>query len=99
MTQFSHHKTVLLAMEEAVRRGRPDIAADILSAHPTVRAYVRAPSSPLGMQRKPWDGPFPKATKYIVIVNFEPLGDGKGGLKRSKQFRPVESRLPEALAP
>lgn len=77
MTQFSHHKTVLLAMEEAVRRGRPDIAADILSAHPTVRAYVRAPSSPLGMQRKPWNGPFPKGTKYIVIVNFEPLEDGK----------------------
>jgi len=25
--------------------------------------------------------------------------DGLGGLKRSKQFRPVESRLPEALAP
>lgn len=61
MTQFSHHKTVLLAMEEAVRRGRPDIAADILSAHPAVRAYVRAPSSPLGMQRKPWDGPSRRA--------------------------------------
>ena len=50
MTQFRSSDTKLLALREAVRQGRPDIAVNILSAKPSVRAYVRSPNSPLGVQ-------------------------------------------------
>jgi hypothetical protein len=73
MTQFSHHKTVLLAMEEAVRRGRPDIAVDMLSTKPTVRAYVRSPASPLGIQLHTRQ-PFPVGTKTAIILDYGPKG-------------------------
>jgi len=77
MTQFRTSDTKLLALKEAVRRGRPDIAMDILSDRPTVRAYVRSPNSPLGMQISDTTRPFPEGTKYIVIVDFGPEGNQK----------------------
>lgn len=76
MTQFRTSDTKLLALKEAVRQGRPDIAVDILSDRPTVRAYVRSASSPLGMQSND-EKPFPEGTKYIVIVDFGPDGNQK----------------------
>lgn len=77
MTQFRTSDTKLLALKEAVRRGRPDIAVDMLSATPSVRAYVRSPNSPLGMQIADTDKPFPEGTKNIVIVDFGPDGNQK----------------------
>jgi hypothetical protein len=52
-----HHRsadTKMAAMKEAVRQGRPDIAVDILSEHPSVRAYIRSPSAKPGWQFH-WD--------------------------------------------
>jgi hypothetical protein len=74
--QYRSADTKMAALREAVRQGRPDIALDMLSDKPTVRAYVRSPASPLGIQihtRKP----FPKGTETVVIVDYGPEGNEK----------------------
>ena len=68
MTQYRSADTKMAAMKEAVRLGRPDIAVDILSDHPSVRAYIRSPNSKPGVQVD-WTKPFPEGTKYIVYVD------------------------------
>lgn len=66
-----------LASREAARRGRPDIAVDILSAQPSVRAYVRSPAAPHGFQLSPKDpaNPYPKGTRFAAIVDYGPEGN------------------------
>jgi hypothetical protein len=68
MTQHRSVDTKMATMKEAVAVGRPDIAVDILSDHPSVRAYIRSPNSKPGVQVD-WTKPFPEGTKYIVYVD------------------------------
>jgi hypothetical protein len=67
MTQQDHRITMVLAMKEADRQGRPEVALRILRGE--VRAYARTPRSKHGVQVGDWDNPFPRGTKAIVIVD------------------------------
>jgi hypothetical protein len=72
MPHFRSSDTKLAVMREAVRQGHPEVALTLLSATPTVRAYVRSPSSRPGWQINDWDRPFPdpQRTKTIILVDM-----------------------------
>jgi hypothetical protein len=74
------------------------------------QALPFAPSGTHSPDGATWPGRPPENMPFTVVQDGAPggglldpfwslFGVGVGGLKRSKQFRPVESRLPEALAP
>jgi hypothetical protein len=74
LQRYWDYLAIALAILEAFHQGRDDVAKAILLSG-TVRAYVRSPNSPHGVQIKDWGKPFPKGTKTVVLVDV--FGGGK----------------------